>query len=288
MFKKYKYSLILCLVLFAGCNPGVFIEDYVAIQASDTEFLIPDTGDTLNISINKEDWIINSVGLMDSIGTFYIGHIKENGEIIRSVRLEMDGLGEMWSNYIFGGFRIIRDTYDGLTVIMGPNLTYQERYLYIVLTTELETLVIKIEQKPSQGFVVDKIDWKTENMITYVSNIANATNFDRLITIDKHLYRNGEKTQRYFMFDILNKDFIDLPIPDAYPTDEKLTFSGETIRFDPYSTEYTIEMAQTKSTVHQFREYDTSFDIHLKHVADDNIKVSFTSGFRSRAPIFDE
>ena len=125
-------------------------------------------------------------------------------------------------------------------------------------------------------------------MITYVSNIANATNFDRVITIDKHLYRNGEKTQRYFMFDILNKDFIDLPIPDAYPTDEKLTFSGETIRFDPYSTEYTIEMAQTKSTVHQFREYDTSFDIHLKHVADDNIKVSFTSGFRSRAPIFDE
>ena len=288
MLKKLLYPLILCLVLSAGCNPGVFIEDYVAIQASENEFVIPDTGDTINISINKEDWIINSVGLMDSIGTNYMGHVRENGEIRRSVRMELNGLGKIWKDYIFGGFSIIRDSYDSLTVIMEPNFTYQERYLYIVLTTELETLVIKIEQKPSQGFVVDKIEWKNEGMIAYVSNIANANNFDRVISIDEHLFWNGERTNRYFMFDILNKDFIELPIPDAYPTDEKLTFSGETIKLDPYSTEYTIEIPQTKWTVHRFQEYDTSFDIHLKHVADDNIKVCFRSGFRSKAPIFDD
>jgi hypothetical protein len=156
--KVLKY-LLLCLAIIAGCNKVAFIEDEDRFKISENDIFIPDIGDTRHISLNKEDWIIESVEMSDSIGHHFLGNINENGHILTSTRMQMKGLGEIWTETTYGGFRITREEYDALTVHMGPNLTYRERNLKIILRSGVETIELNCIQQPSQGYVIDRIEW---------------------------------------------------------------------------------------------------------------------------------
>ena len=59
--------LTLCLALLAGCNKVAFIDDAARLEVSANDLVIEDTGGTVTIAVNQEDWMIHSRRETDSI-----------------------------------------------------------------------------------------------------------------------------------------------------------------------------------------------------------------------------
>lgn len=314
--KTAKY-LLLCLALMAGCNNTVFIEEEDRLKVSENETVLPDTGDTLHLSMSKEDWIITSVELKDCFGTTFIGNVREHGKLRTSTRMDMKGLGEIWKDYRFGHFKIIRDRYDALTVCMGPNLTHQDRALHIAMENEVESLELCYTQKATEGFVVDRIEWDelassviSSQMQANAFTIINNTEED--FTVEVEPYKGCRRTvfveldfdekpgERSELLYILGEENIEIPIPDSYPDNGKLSFSGRSLFLNAedglYDHEAEFDTSEVITTTAgpgtrqikvylNYMEYYAHFRIYLKHVSDPETALCWSGQIHSKAPI---
>ncbi len=318
MSEKVLKYLLLCLAVIAGCNKVAFIEEEDRFRISENDIYLPDIGDTRHISLNKEDWIIESVEMTDSIGHHFLGNISENGRILTSTRMQMKGLGEIWTETTYGGFRIIRDEYDALTVRMGPNLTYQERNLKIVLRSGVETIELSCIQQPSQGYVIDRIEWdenvsaiESEMKIERVENLINHTDTEvsvpiypfqdcRRIVAVWHDRNSGDTTiSPDVLMDILRTSSFELKIPSPLPAEGGLVFEGESLEVRRNQVTYyrDLDLGQKEPTVIQagrgvyiieiylnYILYDTCFHVYLKHARHQDMTICHTLKLSSLAP----
>ena len=315
--KVLKY-LLLCLVIIAGCNKVAFIEEEDRFKISENDIFIPDIGDTRHISLNKEDWIIESVEMRDSIGHHFLGNINENGHVLTSTRMQMKGLGEIWNETTYGGFRITRKEYDALTVHMGPNLTYRERNLKIILRSGVETIELNCIQQPSQGYVIDRIEWdetvsaiESEMKIERVQNLINHTDTEvsvpiypfqdcRRILAVWHDRNTGDTTiSPDVLMDILRTSSLELDIPSPHPAEGRLVFEGESLKVIRNQTTYyrDLDLEHNEPTILKagrgvhvveihlnYILYDTCFHVYLKHARHPDITLCHTLKLSSLAP----
>ena len=288
--------LTLCMALLAGCNKVAFIDDAARLEVSANDLVIEDTGGTVTIAVNQEDWMIHSVEMED-----------RNGKVPYK---GLDGVGEIMYENEFGGFRITRDSYDSLTVSMEPNFTNQERQLHITLKGTIETVELNIIQNPTEGFIIDHIEWDEEPEITEdillskSYRFVNDTDDELSIIIDP--YESACRTMWFesdnhlfwlSISEILVSDNLDMPIPGPYPENGKLVFDGhiidnpiatiiEPMEFDK-TNESTYNLGYGTHFIHVYLNnisYKTGYNIHMRHVTDSNVTKIFSGTFTSKTP----
>ena len=82
MIRKIPIAcLSLILVMLAGCNDEVFVSEQDVLISSVESYEFPDTGDTLNISLNKDDWYIKGIVYTDQDDIYDKGYVKEDDTI---------------------------------------------------------------------------------------------------------------------------------------------------------------------------------------------------------------
>lgn len=281
-----KY-LLLSLALLVGCNKEAFIEDTERLKVSANDIIVPDTGGTMQVNLNKEDWIIELVSLTDEIGKHYTGNVMEGGQLRESCRMEMKGFGEIWMEYLLGGFKVTRNDNQSLTVCLEANHTYQERTLSVILKCGIETLELRFIQKPSEGFVIDRVEWDNPES-TSSSTRKITSQLQREIFIKEAMSIRNKLTFRHYVLKILNVQSITLTIPDSVPTDGKLTFSGDSIELDDRSS-YKLDVdgrGNLSGTHVKYLSYNTTFRLYLKHIKDESITLCVTGTFFSTSPDF--
>ena len=106
---------------------------------------------------------------------------------------------------------------------------------------------------------------------------------------------DGSKMWRSYLMKLLDVDSIRLPIPDPYPVDMTLTFSGEYIDLLPNEETYYIDMRPVASEVSskpsispnayaKFITYHTDYSIYVRHVREGSIELCFTGSFSNESP----
>lgn len=283
--------LVLGLAVFAGCNDDVFVKEQDVLASSVESYEFPDTGDTLNISLNKDDWYIKGVVYTDEDGLHDKGYVKEDGNIRKPVPMALQGLGEVWIERRMNGFKVVRDKADGLTVIMDPNFNDHGCGLHIFLATETQLLELIFTQKPSEGLVIDRVEWdenlKAVGTIMVTKN--DPTVAKRNIYIQGGMHKGEYVVTRQDLMKLLNADSIELPIPDPYPLDKTLTFSGIHMTLLPDVNSYEIDVWPDSESIMlpervEYLRYRTDFHIYVKHVRDDSISLCFTGSFTNETP----
>ena len=159
MLKRLIIFLLSCLFLVVGCNPGVFIGEDDRMTVSVDSLQVADTGDTLNISLNQDDWYIQQVLYLLGHYAYHEGDVTQDGVTLSSIPMQMEGFGEISARCDYNRFKIIRDKYDELTIILSPNLTNKECELRLYLKKGIQTKTVIIIQRPSEGFVIDRVEW---------------------------------------------------------------------------------------------------------------------------------
>lgn len=286
-----KY-IILSLVLLTGCNRYAFIDDADRLNISVSDTVFPDTGGTRQVYMDKDDWTIDFVVLTDYIGKHDHGNVIEGESLRQSTRMEMKGFGEIWLEYLLGGFRIIRNEDRSMTVSMEPNLTYYERTLTIILRCGIETLELQFTQKASEGIVIDRVEWDPPlSSSSSTRKIVSQYTLEREIYIYEDMSIGNTVTSKYYVISLLDAHSVMLPIPDASLTDGQLTFSGDSIQMDRNNNSYKIPVenediypGSISGAYVKYISYMTNFHIHMKHVKDDSITLCFTGKFNSNSP----
>ncbi len=128
---RYIYCLLSGLFLLTGCNPDVFVDKDEILTVSANTFVFSDTGDTLKLSLNRQDWSIKSVLYTSLEKPIFQGTVNEEGIAKYPAMMQLEGLGEIWVNNPLDGFKIVRDSFDSLTVIMQPNYNFEDCRLQI-------------------------------------------------------------------------------------------------------------------------------------------------------------
>lgn len=289
--KKYIILLLLSLVLSAGCNDEVFVREQDVLFSSVESYEFPDTGDTLNISLSKDDWYIKGIVYTDHDDIYDKGYVKENDTIKNSVPMALQGLGEIWLDRKRNGFKVIRDRLDGLTIVMDPNFSDKGTGLHMFLATETQILELIFTQRASEGFVIDRVEWddKLKTIGSFMVTHPNPTFAKRKIYIPEGMYIGESPISRSGMMQLLNEDSVILPIPDPYPEDKTLTFSGISMELLPDVNSYEIDVYPDSEAIVlpervEYIHYITNFHIYVKHVSDDSINFCFTGRFDNETP----
>lgn len=293
---RYIYCLLSGLFLLTGCNPDVFVDKDEILTVSANTFVFSDTGDTLKLSLNRQDWSIKSVLYTSLEKPIFQGTVNEEGIAKYPAIMQLEGLGEIWVNNPLDGFKIVRDSFDSLTVIMQPNYNFEDCRLQITLATDTQILDLIYSQIPSQGYIIDRVEWdellSSTGSCIYNNVSTNKIN-QRKIYISNGMFLNGKKILRPTMMKILNVNSISLPIPDAFPDGNRLTFSGDTLELLSYIDDYELEMNPTRSdnissitpaAKVKYLTYSTDFHIYVKHTSDADVSLCFTGSFNNYTP----
>ena len=299
MLKRSIIFLLSCLFLVVGCNPGVFIGEDDRMTVSVDSLQVADTGDTLNISLNQDEWYIQQVLYLLGDYAYHEGDVTQDGVTLSSIPMQMEGFGEISARCDYNRFKIIRDKYDELTVILSPNFTYKECELRLYLTKGIQTKTVIIIQRPSEGFVIDRVEWDEKLSSVGSMSIESADikrKYTRRLYIEGLMHTgDGSRMWRSYLMKLLDVDSIRLQIPDPYPVDLTLTFSGEYIDLHPDKDIYEIDMSPvTKEgggdasigpyASARFITYGTDYSIYVRHVRDSNIVLCFTGTFFNESP----
>lgn len=286
----YIHFYLLFILVFTGCNSDVFIEERNILRASLTEYEFPDTGDTLKLFFNQQNWGIKNVSFTTSEGTIYQGHIMQDGVTRYPSIMSMSGLGEIWEDKTFNGFKLIRDHYDALTIIMNPNYSHHSCELQITLVKDFQILDLSFTQIPSRGYLIDRIEW--DPTITK-SKQYNTSNWDerfiRKIYIPMNMYEGDNIVTRPELMQILKIDSLEFPIPDPYPEGRSLIFSGDAITIYPHIDLYKLDMSSlvedgTREHHNYYISYSADFYIYIRHKSDDSIVKCFQGHFANDSP----
>ena len=107
----------------------------------------------------------------------------------------------------------------------------------------------------------------------------------------------GERSELLY---ILGEENIEIPIPDSYPENGKLSFSGGSLILNAedglYDHEVEFDISETITTTAgpetrqikvylNYLEYHAHFRIYLKHVSDPETTLCWSGRIHSKAPL---
>lgn len=137
-------------------------DDKVGVLPDITPIVMESEGGERVIDVGYENFIITHiVNKTGGNNTYIFGEIySPDGNLIReNVPLSLEGTGRIESVWSDQGFRIVRDELSRLKVTVMEKSRPEEFNFSIVIKSGDETKEINIQQKESQGYTFDKIEY---------------------------------------------------------------------------------------------------------------------------------
>lgn len=205
--KLFKFLFFLLSIL-----SGVSCSNDDSLIKPSTSFVsMEGEGGESVITFDNADWtiarVINKDGNINLTGNIY----SKDGELLsESTPLTLSGLGSMESIWSDKGCRIVRDTPTSLKIILNENMTDDDFNFIILLQLGQEEKEIAVQQKKSEGYTFDKIEYALnegdgDSIYTDESNRSYTFNYSEPfeLTMDP-------------MIDILQKSYFESTESDAF------------------------------------------------------------------------
>lgn len=151
------YALLAMLTIsLSACQD----EDKGSIFPSQSKFNLEAEGEEIDIHFNNDKWqisaVINKNGDQRISGDIF----SPDGKMIKeNAPLELEGPGQLNAHWWHKGFTISRDKPNALTIKVKENLSGENFNFGIILQNEDGTKEIVVNQKISQGYTFDKIEY---------------------------------------------------------------------------------------------------------------------------------
>ena len=255
-----RINLFAILFLFfcgVSCNKD---DDEPLIQPSATLIEMEGEGGETDVFIAGEDWhvagVINKNGNVNISGDSY----SIDGNLIReNYTLALEGLGRMDALWPNKGFSIVRNTPSSLKVAVKENSTGEDFSFVVMLQSGEELKEITVEQKKSQGYQFDSIEYALKEgdgdslfisrSSTYRFNIQTSTEFSFSpvsgVNVNKKSYFESMEDDAFVWLD---DDSVMVKIPsDIY--NNEVYYNGENGLYTNVSTVSTHGFEEQMETV---------------------------------------
>lgn len=292
---KRLILLLICALVAASCNSGVFIEP---MEFAETEFDLPFTGGIVEVNASHGDWDIQNV-TVDHIDAWWVSEDRMRYE----------------SNFM--SFEIIRPQPTNLILTLDESVNTNPTLIQIFTGNEYESDVISIKVGACHGYSFDRIEYgapvvvSPENAFEQVWSKTVENNTAQFMKWECFVFDERFCRTIWFPADaVLSEDMpyvmwyetlmkfvgepFDVPVPDALLSGGKLTFSGKAVEFG-YSA-VTMPMAFEKLTASEnialgsnvvkmfwgYVEYEVPYTIWFRHSGEGR-NLCFKGKFMSKA-----
>ena len=158
MKSKITLIYILLVTIFTGCNSGIFIEDFITD--------IPDTctvekDKTYKLHFDSDNWdILNVYGTKSMLLEIY-----ELDGSTRKDYLPLENGENAIISYedIYCRFRIEKKNSQEMEIICDKNLNNSPMLLSIEVGNKYVRKTINVSLKPTEKFVIDRVEYDFEN-----------------------------------------------------------------------------------------------------------------------------
>lgn len=153
---RYTIVAIAPAILVAGCNDGVFIDDFLPEAPS---VVVERSGEVSTIRFKAPNWDIQSVaGSMNSLyGDIYDA---EGNLVSRNHPLYGEGLLSMVYDDGLLDFRLERNDYRTLRIALGENLSDTPYEMRIYVGNDYESQAVEVTFSPSEKYRVDSVVYR--------------------------------------------------------------------------------------------------------------------------------
>ncbi len=281
---KYSILSVLIIFIFYACNKNN--NDFNLIDPSISLIEMEGEGGEVKISFTYPDWkiagIINPNGNVNINGNSY----SANGSLIQeNYILKLDSLGRIDALWTDKGFSITRNSYTSLEIVVKENSTGEDFNFVIMLESKNGSKEIEVNQRKSQGYTFNKIEYKLGNNdrdslfvkqgSSYSFNLISGREFTFYpfngIGIGKTSFFESEEKDVFVWTD---PDSVSVIVPSGIWNDE-LYFNGEEAIYTNISTNKESEFSKQMTTVTipsgksefsveiQYRERRVSYALYL-------------------------
>ncbi|MDU1904628.1 MAG: hypothetical protein E6772_07585 [Dysgonomonas sp.] len=167
---QLKHAFNIALILFFSLTIISCNDDNDLLPGVPPVVMDEEGGETV-IDLNYSDFVITGVIRKgtSSNSPFYGNIYAADGSLLREAeRLHLDGLGHLewdhtgWNYSQKQGFSIIRDTPSRLKIVLKENNLTEDLSFAIIVEVENEKKEILVQQKKSQGYVFDDIEFSIQ------------------------------------------------------------------------------------------------------------------------------
>lgn len=152
-FRFLPILFVFPLLVLAGCNPDVFIEQ---LEASRTDFTFPMTGGEAEVRLTHGDWMLERVSI-DKVDAQ--GWITHEGGKDEYGALYLKDRGKVRYSSEFHDFEIVRDTDDHMLMNFGQSVDVSSRLIELYLVNDFEEVVITVAIEGCCGYSFDRIEY---------------------------------------------------------------------------------------------------------------------------------
>lgn len=228
MLKSFSRSVCLpcaAALLLAGCNGEVFVDAFLPESPA---MVVEGSGKPSTLRFKAPNWDILSV--MGPTSTLYGDIYDASGRLVaRGQSLSGDGLLTMVYDDGLLDFRIERNDYRELSVVLGENLRERPFEVHVIVGNEYESGTVTVTLAPSEKYRVDSVVYD----LKYFFHTNNAARTKETFTIDNSAatepmtmfvspYRNEFRTVRFLpdeygdhRAEILGVPLPEIGIPDT-------------------------------------------------------------------------
>lgn len=286
------FTLLILFAYFASCSND---NDIPLINPSVTFIEMEGEGGSTDVNFSGSDWKIS--GITNKNGNVKVNgdiHIFHDGSIRKNHILSLEGFGRIETSGGSQGFVITRDNPTNLNVELKENSSGEEFNFTIDLQSGNEIKKINVEQKKSQGYSFESIEYNLKendgdslfvrNGTGYRFNIPSPQDFYFSpftgIEINKKVYFKSDDKEAFVWFE---NSSIKVKVPSyidnqkIYTADEKVVYTNLTIVL-PHGFENmeTVILPSGKSmftTQIQFRKRIVSYTLHMINKRTGNKKI---------------
>lgn len=172
----WSFIAVLALVCYSCSNDD---EDNIPSQ---TLITMEGEGGTKTITFEDDNWrivnVINQAGGQRIFGKIF----DREGKLMKENSLmELDGLGELDASWTDKGFNIRRKTINSLQIELYENATSQEFNFSIVIENNGKTKEILVNQKISEGYTFESIEYYLAENDTDKTYTKESTSYEYTI-----------------------------------------------------------------------------------------------------------
>lgn len=220
LFFRYAFLPCTAALLLAGCNDEAFID---AFMPESSEIAVDCSGGSSTLRFKASNWDVLSV--MGSTSMLYGDIYDATGRLVmRGQPLCGDGLLTMSYDDGLLDFRIERNHYRELSVVLGENLRERPYVVHIAVGNQYETGSVTATLPPSEKYRADSIvyDWRA---LFFMNNAArtkevftvNNSASEKPVTVYVSPYRNECRTVRLLPdeYGDHREEILGLPLPDV-------------------------------------------------------------------------
>lgn len=308
MKSKITLIYILLVTVFTGCNSGIFIEDFITD--------IPDTctvekDKTYKLHFDSEDWDILNVYSTKSMHL----EIYELDGSTKKDYLPLENGENAIISYedTYCKFRIEKRNSQEMEIICDKNLNNHPMNISIEIGNKYLRRTINASLKPTEKFVIDKVEYDFENDFYYCDYVVeqvdgmtvNNSNSEGSITLNFYPFKNSLRKIQFYPDDyesfnnmdkIFGENLAEIPIPDIVngkPVmgNTKVKFglleqSFWTGRLDKdFMVSTTVQPGETKNieVYNNIEEFNVNYKVHASN-PDTGEECVFTGKLNSKDP----